>query len=123
MAKKPTAEQFREVLSKKFGNLSETAKAFGATRQALYNWIKEDAEFKEIKEDQIETLIDFAESKLMTSINNGSDTATIFFLKTKGRDRGYIEKREIDHTTQGEKINIINLGAGLNPDEATEKTE
>ena len=34
----------------------------------------------------------------MTSINNGSDTATIFFLKTRGKSRGYIDKQEVQHS-------------------------
>jgi hypothetical protein len=37
-------------------------------------------------------------------IKENSTAATIFFLKTKGKKRGYIERQEIDHTTQGEAI-------------------
>jgi hypothetical protein len=40
--------------------------------------------------------LDFAESSLHKQIRNGSTPATIFFLKCKGRGRGYIEKQEID---------------------------
>lgn len=80
-------------------------KAFKVSRKTIYNWINGNAKFMEAFQDQIEALIDFAESKLLSSISNGSDTATIFFLKTRGKTRGYVEKSEIDHTTKGESIN------------------
>lgn len=103
--KKPDLEKFIRVLKAKAGNISETAKALKVGRRTIYLWKDTDPEFKQAIEDQTESLIDFAESKLLTSINNGSDTATIFFLKTKGRNRGYVEKSEIDHTTKGESLN------------------
>ena len=38
-------------------------------------------------------------------------TATTFFLRTRGRKRGYNEKQEIDLTSGDERIKInINLG-------------
>jgi hypothetical protein len=38
--------------------------------------------------------IDFAESQLHKQIKEGSTAATIFFLKTKGKQRGYVERIE-----------------------------
>lgn len=35
---------------------------------------------------------DFAESKLMEAINNNELTGIIFYLKTKHKNRGYVEK-------------------------------
>lgn len=32
-------------------------------------------------------------------------------------NHGWTDKMQTDHTTQGEKINIINLGSGINPNE------
>lgn len=49
--------------------------------------------------------LDFAESKLDQNINNGDTTAIIFLLKTLGKDRGYVERKDIDLTSKGEKIN------------------
>lgn len=103
--KKPDLEKFKRVLKAKAGNISEVAKALKVSRSIVYLWMNEDEEFRQACDDNNESLIDFAESKLLTSINNGSDTATIFFLKTKGRNRGYVEKSEIDHTTKGESLN------------------
>ena len=40
--------------------------------------------------------LDFAESQLYKQIADNSTAATIFYLKTKGKHRGYIEKTEHD---------------------------
>ena len=37
-----------------------------------------------------------AESKLMENINGNDNTSIIFFLKTKGKKRGYVEKQEVE---------------------------
>ena len=44
--------------------------------------------------------IDFAESQLHQQILDGNSTATIFFLKTKGKKRGYVERTEVAHDIQ-----------------------
>ena len=46
--------------------------------------------------DVEEGLIDLCETKLMQQINEGNLTAIIFFLKTKGKQRGYIEGQIIN---------------------------
>ena len=43
-------------------------------------------------------MIDFAESSLYKQIKDGNTSATIFFLKTQAKRRGYIEKQEIEHS-------------------------
>ncbi|MEF2920033.1 MAG: hypothetical protein U0O22_06120, partial [Acutalibacteraceae bacterium] len=43
-----------------------------------------------------EATLDFVESKLLENIKKGEVTSIIFYLKTKGRNRGYQEKTEID---------------------------
>lgn len=86
------------MLKKKAGNLSQVAEALEVSRTAIYDWLQKDEEFKTAHGDQIESLIDFAESTLLKSMQNGSDTATIFFLKCRAKKRGYIEKTEVEHS-------------------------
>lgn len=107
-----------EALTKSLGIVSTACDAMGISRQTHYRWLSEDNEYKDQVENISEAAIDFAESKLYEKINGitiqtfnskgepqiyeqaPSDTAIIFYLKTKGKKRGYIEKSEIDQKTE-----------------------
>ena len=51
-----------------------------------------------------EALVDLAETKLRDKIRQGDTAAILFTLKTVGKSRGYIERREVD--MDGSKIVI-----------------
>jgi len=85
-----------EALEKTMGIVSAACKKVGIHRSTFYNYINEDPEFKTEVDSIGDLALDFAESQLLKSIQNGSDTATIFYLKTKGKRRGYIERTETE---------------------------
>ena len=87
-----------EALKKHLNIVTTACKDVGIDRSTHYEWLKNDPDYKAKVEALDDVVLDFAESKLHQSINNGSDTATIFFLKTKGKKRGYVEKQEITQT-------------------------
>lgn len=82
--------------TKKGCNVSATCSALGISRQTFYVRKNSDPSLRERLEEAEESIIDFAESKLVEKIGEGDLTATIFFLKTKGKKRGYVEKYEND---------------------------
>ena len=90
--------QFLEALKLKFGNATEACKAVGLSRQTPYNWRREDAAFAAEWDDIIEGLKDFAESKLLLNISKGKEASIFFFLKCRAKDRGYIERVDVNHT-------------------------
>ena len=49
---------------------------------------------------------DLAENRLLEKINDYDTTSIIFFLKTKGRKRGYQEKQELELTKPISEINF-----------------
>ena len=103
-------ETILQALEKSLGVVTIACKQADVPRSTYYKWLKEDEEFaKDVKE--IENIaLDFAESQLHTQIKDGSTPATIFYLKTKGKKRGYVERNELDLTTDNEPIKInINL--------------
>ena len=53
--------------------------------------------------------LDYAESKLLENIRANKETSIIFYLKTKGKKRGYSERSELDITTDGDKINEVKI--------------
>jgi hypothetical protein len=93
-----------ECLDKSLGIVSHACKKANTTRKTFYQYCQEDANFKSEVDDIAEKAIDFAESKLLESIKNGSDTATIFYLKTKGKKRGYVERSETELSGKTEQI-------------------
>lgn len=87
-----------EALEKSLGIVTTACKSVGIDRGTHYNWMEEDAEYKKAVEGIADIALDFAESQLHKQIQNGEVTSTIFFLKTKGKKRGYIEKTEVEHS-------------------------
>lgn len=89
---------FIEAYKKTYGNISNACETIDISRQTFYNWQEEDAEFKaEIEAiEPNELLMDLVESKLVEKIKEGDTTVLIFVSKTKGKKRGYVEKKELD---------------------------
>jgi hypothetical protein len=96
-----------EALRKSLGIVTTACQSVGIERSTHYDWLKLDSDYKAKVEALDDVVLDFAESQLHKSINNGSDTATIFFLKTKGKKRGYIEKQEIINTNLNTDLNEL----------------
>lgn len=98
-----------KALEKSLGVVTVACKKMGIPRSTYYKWYKEDKEFRKEVDELTNVSLDFAESQLHKQIEDGSTAATIFYLKTKGKGRGYIEKSELDITSGEEpvKINII----------------
>ncbi len=88
------------------GIVSPACKLVGIHRATHYRWINEDPEYKKEVDDVENVALDFAESKLFEQIQDNNTSATIFYLKTKGRKRGYWEKQQMDMTTDDEAIQI-----------------
>lgn len=82
------------IYEKKGCNVSVTCTALGINRRTFYDWRNGDKELDERLKEVEESLIDFTESKLLEKISEGDMTAIIFHLKTKGKQRGYIERVE-----------------------------
>lgn len=93
-----------EALEQSLGVVTTACKKLGIGRTTFYQWVKDDAEFAKQVNDISDIAIDFAESQLHKQIQEGSTAATIFYLKTKGKKRGYVERQEHDHTSEGEKL-------------------
>jgi len=85
-----------EALEKSLGVVTTAAKSVGIDRSTHYKWMENDADYKAAVDSIQDIALDFAESQLHKQISNGEVSSTIFFLKTKGKKRGYIEKSELE---------------------------
>lgn len=84
--------KFLKAFEETYGVISYACKAANVSRQTYYNWRKNDPAFDEKAREIEESAIDIAEGKLLTQIGEGNLTAIIFYLKTKGKKRGYVEQ-------------------------------
>ena len=87
-----------EALEKSLGIVSTACKMVDISRQTHYAWLKADEQYKSAVNSIQDGVLDFAESHLYKLVKEGNPAATIFFLKTKGKKRGYIERQEIEVT-------------------------
>lgn len=113
-------ELFLKAIIKTMGNISEACKQTGMERKVFYAWLaSEDEEFKTEYYDTIEREVDFVETKLIQEINDGNTTAIIFYLKTKGKKRGYIETQDLTMKSETTATTQIII-EGIDPDKAPE---
>lgn len=83
-----------EALEKTLGIVTSACQQAGIPRRTHYNWYSADPDYAG-KVDELQSVaVDFAEGKLFKLIQDGDTTATIFFLKTKGKSRGYSQSAE-----------------------------
>ena len=95
-------------MEQSLGVVTQACKIVGVSRTTFYDYYKSDEDFKEAIDELQNVALDFAESQLHKQIREGSTSATIFYLKTKGKNRGYIERQEIQHDTDtGFNIKIV----------------
>ena len=95
-----------EALTKSLGIVSSAARAAKINRVTHYRWYEDDQEYKQAVDSIGELALDVAESSLHAQVKAKNTAATIFYLKTKGKKRGYIEKNEVDLNVNS-PINLI----------------
>jgi hypothetical protein len=95
-----------KALEKSLGVVTVACKQADVPRSTYYKWLNEDEEFAKAVKDIENIALDFGESQLHKQIGDGNTSATIFFLKTKGKKRGYVERSELDLSSGDEPIKI-----------------
>ena len=76
-------------------NVTQACLAVPIGRTTYYRWFDEDESFRERIEICKEEMIDLAETAPLEKIKKGDTISIIFFLKTIGKKRGYIENPTI----------------------------
>lgn len=88
-------KQLLKALEKSLGIVTTACKNVGIHRSTYYDWYNRDLEFKKQVDEINEVALDFGESKLFEQIADNIPSSTMFFLKCKGKKRGYVERQEI----------------------------
>lgn len=97
-----------EALQVSLGIVTPACKAVGVSRETFYKYYRGDEVFKKAVDDINEITLDFAENQLLTKIKEGSERSILFYMKYRGRKRGYNDS--LDITSGGDKLDTnINI--------------
>lgn len=64
------------------------------TPATVRNYLKRHPSLQKVADETVELNLDLAESKLLKNIGDGKEASIFFYLKTKGKARGYVERVE-----------------------------
>ena len=102
-------ETLLEALENGLGIVSTACNRTGISRSSFYKWYKEDEEFRKKVDDIDNVKLDYVETKLFKNIENEKEKSIIFYLQHKGHKRGYIQKQNINLTSNEEDIKKIEI--------------
>lgn len=91
---KVTVSDVLPLIESNRGNVAAIARSLGVTRGTIWNRCNESPTLMQALTDAREAMIDNAESMLYKKVLEGSTPELLFFLKTQGRHRGYVERQE-----------------------------
>jgi len=99
--KRATDAEIEAALVRSIGNLTVAAKSLGISRFTIYRRMERSPRIRTVYDTARESMIDNVESSLYRRALGGDVTACIFILKTRGKDRGYVERHEISGPNGG----------------------
>ena len=81
-------KQFINTLKKSLGVVTVAIQQEGITRETYNEWLDNPFFTNEVNKVN-ESSLDYVENQLMSLIKEGNLSAIQYYLKTKGKDRGY----------------------------------
>jgi AcrR family transcriptional regulator len=93
-----TNAQIQKALTDARGMVTVAARKLGVSRRTIYNRLEKSEELREALEEARDFTSDVAELKLFQAIEKGEAWAVCFYLKCQAKDRGYVEKQQVEHS-------------------------
>lgn len=84
-----------EALDKSLGIVTTACANAGVSQTQFYEWRRSDANFAEAVKAIDNKQLDFVEGKLLQNIKDNDTQSILFYLRTKGKSRGYTERTEL----------------------------
>ena len=102
-------EQIIAALKKWNGWMHLAAQELGCDAQTISRYIKLYPDVMQAYEDATDKMTDIAEQSLFNLISKENVAATIFYLKTRGRHRGWTEKVTFEIVPFGLQQKLVDL--------------
>lgn len=112
-------ELIEETLHRHHGNISKTAADLDLNYCILADYVESSTKLLHLCMTHRKSLVDQAEHNLRNQLDQNSWKATQFTLKTLGRDRGYVERKEQEHKHTVHRTSTVDLDQ-LSSDELRE---
>lgn len=97
------AEALRQAAAIK----SVAAQKLGISRSYLYDYIRAHPDLEDVIADVEEQTLDLAETQLVKALGEGDGQSVRFYLKTKGKNRGYTERVESTGPEGGPQVHRL----------------
>jgi len=97
-----------KAMVKNLGIVTKACNEVGISRNQFYNYYRTDEVFKKEIDDIQEIALDFVEDKLFQNIKEGDRACIMFYIKYKGRKRGYVDSSDVN-ISGGLDINLKNM--------------
>ena len=123
--KKPDIEQFREVLERMGGNLTQVAEVFGVHRNTVGNWANNDSTFADAVANSRKRMFDESLSAafivalgIPKKDTNGNIVGWVerpdgymlrYLLSKLGKDEGFGDEQKMDVVVSGGKMDLSKL--------------
>lgn len=91
-----TDKTIEATLRSSYGLVATAARRLGMSRTNLYKRISKSERLQAALEDAREEIVDTGELKLIQAVGKGEAWAIAFVLKTLGKSRGFVERKELD---------------------------
>ena len=98
--KQKEKELFPEVLEKNHGRIYDTCRELNISAETFYQWKRSDPIFKKSCKEVEYRLVDYVENKLWEHIESGCVKSLLYFLRSKGRKRGWDPKIDPDYNNE-----------------------
>jgi hypothetical protein len=92
---KHNPDQVIEAIKGTGGIKVTIAKRLDVTRQTVDNYLRKWSTVNDVYIEECESVTDMAEANLIQEIRDRNFQAIRFYLQTKGKDRGYVERQEV----------------------------
>lgn len=108
MARRYKAQDVADAITKSKGMITYAAKMLGCNRSTVHSYVNNFEVCREAVADARAGMLDNAELQLANQIQDGNITAIIFYLKTIGKHRGYIERHDIGLAISPDTLKLAN---------------